>query len=115
MSDKNADLVFSEERVDFFCALLFDGGVDEEGYIVDRNMNRITNNLGEPLQKSDVVYSKPIKDLPFNIKNGTLRDTRDNPPRENLVDRLYPFSHEGTEGVLVDSEVDLIPLERYEE
>lgn len=91
MRDKNVDLVFSEERVDFFCALLFDGGVDEEGYIVDSNMNIITNSLGEPLQKSDVVYSKPIKDLLFNIKNGTLKDTRGSPTRENLVDRLYPF------------------------
>lgn len=36
------------------------------------------------------------------------------PEKISLIDYTH-FSHNGTEGVLVAGEIDLIPLERYEE
>lgn len=105
-------LTFSQERVEYMFMMLFEGGIDDSGYVVDSNGERLTNNNGEYAEASNVKFSKPLNNIPFHISDGKLVYQGDNPARESLADRLYPFSHDGTEGVLVTSQWDVVSLER---
>lgn len=105
-------LGFSQERVEWMLLMSFDGGVNQNGYVVDENGDVITNNNGENLRKKEIVYTKPTSSLPLEVRNGKILYDNDYQNIGRIKDRLYTFTHQRANGVILTKESDIPLIER---